>query len=301
MVHSLLMTGKFSRLGVVKGDGQRLLERRHGRLSELQGMLGFIDYIDEKDKQSRQARAACSVQRSASEKMYRAFLLYSMFYSAEMPILVCEGPTDNVYLTHAIRALAADFPQLAEVQEGRKIRLRVRFYKYPQSRTSVLLGLTGGTGQLKSFIAAYKKDTDRFKGLGLVNPVIVVYDSDDGAPTIRNVIKNCAHVQVKGSEPFVHVTRNLYAVSTPLKDGEATSKIEDFFDEHLLATKIGVKTFNPSNNYDSKDHYGKIVFAHKIVRRKADAIDFAGFRPLLRNLTAAIERHKELIDTDKTS
>ena len=55
---TLLMTGKFSRLGVVKGDGQRLLERRHGRLSELQGMLGFIDYIDEKDKQSRQARAS---------------------------------------------------------------------------------------------------------------------------------------------------------------------------------------------------------------------------------------------------
>ena len=86
--------------------------------------------------------------------------------------------------------------------------------------------------------------------------------------------------RLRGTEPFVHVTRNLYAVPTPLKDGEATSKIEDFFGEDLLATKIGVKTFNPSNNYDSKDHYGKIVFAHKIVRQKADAIDFTGFRPL---------------------
>lgn len=165
----------------------------------------------------------------------------------------------------------------------------------------MLLELTGGTGQLRSFIGAYLKDTDRFKGPGLVNPVIVMYDSDDGAPAIRNVVKNHVHVQVKGTEPFVHVTKNLYAVPTPLKEGETTSKIEDFFDENLLATRIGVKTFNPSNNYDSKDHYGKVVFAHKIVRRKADAIDFAGFRPLLRNLTVAIERHKELIDTDKAS
>ena len=62
----------------------------------------------------------------------------------------------------------------------------------------MLLELTGGTGQLKSFIVAYKKETDRFKGPGLANPVIVMYDNDDGARAIRNVVNNLVHVQVEG-------------------------------------------------------------------------------------------------------
>ena len=70
------------------------------------------------------------------------------------------------------------------------------------------------------------------------------------------------------------------------------SRIEDFFDASIKATVIDDKTFNPGDGFDKDKHYSKKVFAHKVVRPKADTIDFSGFRPLLTNLTAAINKHK---------
>jgi RNA-directed DNA polymerase len=46
-----------------------------------------------------------------------------------------------------------------------------------------------------------------------------------------------------------------------------------------------------NNNFDTAKHYGKKIFAHRVVRVKADTIDFQGFRPLLTNLVAAIKTH----------
>ena len=60
----------------------------------------------------------------------------------------------------------------------------------------------------------------------------------------------------------------------------------------IKATVINGKTFNDGDGFDVDKHYGKKVFAHRVVRPKADTIDFAAFRPLLTNLTAAINKHK---------
>lgn len=80
--------------------------------------------------------------------------------------------------------------------------------------------------------------------------------------------------------------------STPLGANGAPSKIEDFFDDAIKATVIGGKKFNDGNSIDADKQYGKKVFAHKVVKTKANTIDFSGFRPLLTNLTAAINMHK---------
>ena len=48
---------------------------------------------------------------SSKELMYKQFLIYKDFYTAEAPVIICEGETDNVYLTHAIlRGLPRNFP-----------------------------------------------------------------------------------------------------------------------------------------------------------------------------------------------
>ena len=84
----------------------------------------------------------------------------------------------------------------------------------------------------------------------------------------------------------------MYAVPTPIPAGGATSKIEDFFGDAIKAAVIAGKTFNPGNKFDADRHYGKRVFAHKVVRPQTDTIDFTGFRPLLTNIVAAISHHK---------
>ena len=291
MVNSLVKTGTFQILGVAHKDGNAVLEKRPGTTNELHGMLGFIDKIDfENDKTSGTAQ---SDEMSSSEKVYRKFLIYTTFYAAQTPVVICEGDTDNVYLTHSIRRLAAEFPTLAEVMPKRKIRLKVRLYKYPHSSTARLLELKdGGSGVLSKFISTYRKETDRFTGPGLREPVVILYDNDPGADNIRNAIKSVSKVRPTGAEPFSHIIKNLYAVPTPLEGVATSSKIEDFFDAATKATVIDGKTFDPGNSIDRDKHYSKTVFAHKVVRPKAATIDFTGFRPLLTNLTAAINKHK---------
>lgn len=291
MVHSLVKTGTFQILGVTHKDGQGVLEKRPGTLNELHGMLGFIDSIDVYNK--THTSDALSDERSSNEKVYREFLIYSTFYAAQAPVVICEGETDNVYLTHAIRSLVAEFPALAEVMPDKKIRLKVRLYKYPSSSTARLLDLKdGGSSVLSSFIVAYKKETKGFTGPGLTEPVVILYDNDTAAKSIRNAIKNVSKVMPTGAEPFVHVVKNLYAVPTPLGAAATPSKIEDFFDASIKAAVLDGKTFNPGDGFDRDQHYSKKVFAHKVVRPKADTINFSGFRPLLTNLTAAISKHK---------
>ena len=290
MVHNLVRTGVFEITGVTQKDGQAVLEKRTGTLNELHGMLGFIDSID---VYNRTHTSDCLSDRmSSNEKVYRRFLIYSTFYAVQMPVFICEGGTDNVYLTHAIRSLVGEFPDLAEVMPDKKIRLKVRIYKYPRSSTARLVGLKdGGTGGLCKFIAAYKKETSHFTGLGPMNPVVILYDNDTGAKSIQQEIKRITKAKPTGAEPFVHVIRNMYAVPTP---GQP-SKIEDLFDDTIKATVFDGKTFNDGKDFEGAKHYGKTIFAHRVVRPRAGTVNFTGFRPLLTNIVAAINEHKASI------
>lgn len=120
----------------------------------------------------------------------------------------------------------------------------------------------------------------------------MLYDNDSGSDSIKNAIKSVAKVTATGKEQFVHVLKNLYAVATPIVGDATTSMIEDFFDDAIKATVIDGKRFHAGRDFDKAKHYGKMVFAHKVVRPKAGTIDFSGFRPLLTNLVAAIHKHR---------
>jgi RNA-directed DNA polymerase len=279
MVHCLLNKGSFA-----------TLDREEGTLNQLHGMLGFIDEIDLRNKQ-RSAEGQ-EGDLSKKEQIYQKFLIYKNFFAAEAPVILCEGETDNVYLTHAIRRLAADYPDLAATDDKGKVQIKVRLYKYRHSSTARILGLRdGGSSSLNVFIATYKKETAKFKAPGQKHAVVILYDNDSGAKKIRNGIKQASGVMVMGNEPSVHVMGNLYAVPTPLLNGAQESKIEDFFDARIKATTVDGKAFSAENEFDTTIHYGKKVFAHKVVRPNADSVNFDGFRPLLDNLVVAINAH----------
>ncbi len=62
----------------------------------------------------------------------------------------------------------------------------------------------------------------------------------------------------------------------------------------LLSPEAAHRFFQQPHEGNSSDihkHYGKKVFAHKVIRPNADKVDFSGFRPLLQNIGHAIAAH----------
>jgi RNA-directed DNA polymerase len=289
MVHRLIRSGSFDVLRPTQNAGTIVLEKRPGRLNELHGMLGFIDGIDEFNHHRNPRDVPAGLEKK--ENPYRQFLLYSQFYAAPAPVIVCEGDTDNVYLTHAIRALAANYPDLAEIKKGGKIQLKVRLYKYPRSSTARILGLhDGGSSVLSKFIFTYRDETDIFKAPGMTQPVALLFDNDSGAKSIHSAAKQLTKHQV--TVPFLRLVKNVYAVPTPLPPGATESKIEDFFDAATKAIPYNGKTFHDGPGFDSTKHIGKQIFAHRVVRPNAAKISFDGFKPLLDSLVAVIQAHR---------
>ena len=72
-------------------------------------------------------------------------------------------------------------------------------------------------------------------------------------------------------------------------------KLKTSFDATIKATVVNGKTFNAGKHFKWDKHYGKKIFAHRVVRPRAGTVDFTGFRPLLTNLVATINKHKASI------
>ena len=313
MVHRLVTTGQFEILGTVVKDGKPTLEKQPGTRPELHGMLGFIDGIDvfnaklaeaPKGKKRPYRNAAPKPPEeefSSREAVYRQFLMYTTFYASSKPVILCEGDTDNVYLRFAIRRLAADFPELAEITKQKIVVPKVRIYKHPKSSTTRLLDLgSGGYSALTTFMSKYKKETAHF-GPGLAAPVIIVYDNDSSGVELRKKIKGEFKVPTDGTEPFVHVFKNLYAVPTPFGPNAAPTEIEDLFDPATKGTTLNGKSFSSEKKIDENTQYGKSAFAKDVVAANAGKINFDGFKTLLTNISDAIKAHHAKVVTPPTT
>jgi RNA-directed DNA polymerase len=294
MVHRLLKTGSYELVKKTKDLlGNAAVTKSPGELDQLHGMLAFIDGVDLMNKGLPRPSGTTPKSLSSKENMYRQFLLYKDFYAAKTPVVLCEGATDNVYLVHAIRHLAVQYPDLAEIDSKGKIKLTIRLYKCSKSSTGRILGIKGGTGDLKNWMGRYEMAMRRFKAPGKENPVIVVVDNDDGAKGIWSFIEGITKKKPSPTDFCTHVRGNLYVTAIPSGAGNQTAAIESCFDAATLAIKVEGKTFNSTKSFDDKLHFGKVVFAHKVVTPNASKIDFKGFGPLLTNVVATIADHKK--------
>jgi hypothetical protein len=220
--------------------------------------------------------------------MYRKFLHFKEFFAAARPTILSEGETDNVYLVHAIRSLHGAFPQLGEKQKDGSLKFKVHLFKYPQTRRAAILGLgNGGTAAIAGVIKRYVADSEIFTAAVCSHPLLVIYDNDAGKGEIENAIGTLGG-NVPASGEFSFIAPNLYFVPVPLKKNFSQTAIEDLFPDEVLQIKVEGKSFKPKAKGQQADGYGKIVFAHKVVRPLADKIDFSGFLPLLTVMALAI-------------
>lgn len=288
MVHRLVTTGQFQFMGQQTDQtGKTSIVAVLGAENQLHGMLGFIDEVDRYNK--KKLKQAAPIK----ELVYRRFLLFTQFYAAPRPVVVCEGPTDNVYLVHAIRSLAAAYPTLAQVEADGTKKLRVRLFKYVGSGTGRILGIeSGGAKNLCKLIYQYHKEKERFKAPGLTHPVIVLIDNDSAAKDFYELIGRIGKSKPTGQESFIHVTGNLYVVPTPYNAATRVSVIEDCFDSEVKNIAVDGKTLYVGSDFDPRKHIGKMVFAHKVVRKHAETINFSGFGSILDRLAAVLTAHQ---------
>lgn len=295
MVHKLFTSGFFeTEKLILDASGKYKTEKKPGKISQLHGMLGFIEGIDAYNRKIHPNSDAPLTNPTSKEQSFKKFLLYKEFYAAEKPVVLCEGKTDNVYLVHAIRAMAAAFPKLAKVEPKGKIALLIRLFKSSGTSTGRILGLNGGVGDLRNFILSYRENLKKFKAPGLKHPVVILIDNDSGTKPIYGLIAELKKSKPTGCEPFIHLYGNLYVLATPHPIGAAISKIEDFFDTATKSILYKGKSFDDSNDHETSTHYGKADFAYHVVRPNADTINFSGFDQLLKNLSSLIEHHSKM-------
>ncbi|MCK1339786.1 RNA-directed DNA polymerase [Bradyrhizobium sp. 38] len=294
MTNSLLTTGTYKRDGVNDSSVQRL-----------EGVLNHIYHIKERQidlaidaEKNKEKRHALHAERttqkneypSAIRLIYFQLVFFKHFIDLAKPLILCEGPTDSVYLKSAIRKQAALHPKLISTKDG-KTSLNVHFFKYSK-QSKDLLQLRGGSPDLKFFLEAWKETLVKFKHRPMKHPVIVLIDNDDGATQIFKLLQSKKFgvtIGLATDLPFYHLGENLYLVKTPIRGPDNKSCPEDFFDPAVLSTKIDGKTFNPNKEHDAPGEFGKVVFAERIVRPQAGTIDFSGFDPLLARIDAVLD------------
>lgn len=288
MAERLFRTGSFQiEKLVLDSEGKSKSGTVSGTVEQLNGMLNFITMINRLSEEFRVSSDKHDL--SSIEKVHRDLLFYKYFYANTMPTIVCEGPTDSIYLRCAIRKLAAHFPALAGFNKEGEIELKVCLFKYSDLNAR-LLKLTGGTAPLRTFASGFSSNAAKYKSRKSIFPVIVLIDNDKGAKPIYSFIKQLPGNGgvVDGSQKHYHVAQGLWIVPTPRSEGVPESKIEDFFEDKVLKMELGGKHFNPENMDLSDDEYGKQYFAEHVIKANHKSISFDGFAPILSTISSLI-------------
>ena len=295
MAHKLFETGNFhvEKLSIAD-SGKVATEKRLGSIDELAGMFSHIAMITQYNNALAIGAKVnnASVELSSIEKTHRDFIFYKNFYANPKPMIICEGKTDNVYLRCAIRSLAKSYPLLARFDAQDEVELSVSLFKYSKLN-SHLLGLSGGSSQLRGFISEFSRGAAKYRSQRSPFPVIVLIDNDKGAKEIFSTIKSTTKTTAKidGSLPYYHIAQGLYVVPTPKLDGAIESKIEDFFPDVTLSQILDGKRFNSENEDLKSDEYGKHYFAEYVVKKQQDNINFSGFKILLDVISTIVSQN----------
>lgn len=291
MTHKLVTEGKFQITRMKPAaSGAFAPAKIDGDICHLQGMFGFIDWIDLCHKKNKESRRG---HRSSVDKVYKRFLMHRDFWANSLPVILCEGKTDSIYLRGAIRRLAAAHPKLISKDAAGKVEYKVRFFNYSYTSQRIL-DLSGGASVVKIFVTDYIKSVKRTKAPENPMPLILLLDNDSGGKVFYSLIKEYSgtRLPVDGMNDFYHLSANVYVVFTPIDKQGGTSSIEDFFEPGLLKREVDGKVFNQDEaTFDVTKEYGKAVFAEKVVRPNIAKINFDKFDPILTRIEKAIECH----------
>jgi hypothetical protein len=147
-----------------------------------------------------------------------------------------------------------------------------------------VFAISEGSSGLEYLIDDFKSDVYNFKGLGKIQPVILILDTDEGVKKIKSKLK------IKDfKKPFIKISKHFYIVFISDKPD---LEIEDLFDKKTRNTLIDGKKFNPKKPHGDETEYGKHIFAEKVIKPNKDKISFSDFKPILEKIRLVIDTYK---------
>lgn len=285
MCHELFNTGEFyidKKDIPSKNEGNEKEHKEIGTINQLEGILSFIYQIKRPHDEAKLGNRR--FHPTAITKLYRDFLFYKHFYSMEMPVIVCEGKTDIIYLKCALKQLAKAYTEFVEINDD-GTNYKIKFLNSSRNLRDVF-SISTGTSGLNHLMEIYEKNISKFKVDGKAYPVVIIIDNDDGAKEIKNILKIKKGDTIKS---FYHFVENVYVLIIPKHKDKA---IEDLFESKVLKIKIDGKVFNRGKELDTKKEYGKIVFAEKVIKTNQQSINFDSFKEVFNELRLTIDDYR---------
>lgn len=318
--HALFNKGSFYRKSIVEGEEIR----ESGTLKQLEGALSFIFHVKKpkaplrqkfKDKNGKPLTKAAIYEHGPNYerketfkvgrkpergllKLYRNFLFYKYLYGLSRPLIMCEGKTDNVYLSCALNQLVDKFPVLTHRDTHPKTKQPIVVHDLQIFRNHGAVrevwNHAAGASFLATLIRRFKEFIQPFKAPGFKFPIIIVVDNDDGPRKkggVYHAIQSHGHKDVDGTLPYYHVLENVYVVPLPQVIKGVDIDFEDLFDKATWKRKHGKKIFKKFPE-DLTKEFGKSVFADHVIRPNQAKINFSAFEPLFTILSEIISNYK---------
>lgn len=296
MCNSLFKTGSFSVPEIVPGFSDNCSSEEQGKeelavgpdlMRVLEGRISYIHYIREKwDLRSIREKQDDPTQ---FWKMLRDFYIFKYFIGSNRPIIITEGPSDIFYVKSAIRQSTLPHPNL--IAQPQTLPLLIGIFNF-DGNASEILGLTGGSGNIKRFLYLYNESKKRFNSALQIAPAIILIDNDSGGKDVINMINGIYKKDIKLSDKttWYNVDDHLFLVKTPHIGSKISTTIEDFLPAAVKNVTLNGKTFSSAPKFDTSKHFGKVALSN-YVQANAATIDFSGFEELLNGLDAAIAAH----------
>jgi RNA-directed DNA polymerase len=264
----------------------------NGTINQLDGILSFIYHV--KKRHDTRKFTAKRYDPTAISKLYRQFLFYKHFFSLELPLIICEGKTDIIYLRCALRQLIDKYSEFIK-KDDEGYKFKIRFLNLSENFKDVF-SISEGAPGLASLIEFYQKYMEPFKAAGKKQPVMMLADNDDGAKDIKGKLNDKDF-----TKPFIYHLENLYVVPVPITGGGPKAAIEDLFEKSVLETVVDGKIFNRNDKINPDKEYGKMVFAKKVVEHNQQEINFSGFEQILNRFKNVILDYKgKKVKVEKT-
>lgn len=285
MCHALFQTGTYYKPNSLPGgDNTASLTD----LRPLKGMLAHIQHI--KNASHIRPTPEKNGLNFYGQRLHEDFHFYDNFVNLGRPVIITEGKTDPIYLRNAIQRLSKYQPVLGQATRH-GFEYGIKFFNC-ESTVAKILRLTGGSDLLKTFAKNYPHQLKRYKYKPLQYPTIILLDNDSGLTHFGKMVQGTYKINVATTttNPFYHLTDNLYLVKTPELGLNGKSCIEDMFDAKTKAIPLDGKVFHPDEKtFDATKHINKAQFAKIVVPRNAAVIDWTGFNDLLDRIYAVID------------